>query len=414
MTIRKRRTIVRTATVLVLAAAPASCRESPAAPPDTSPITIAGTRAATGSLSAEGLNMERGMRLAVQMLNDAGGIGGRPVQLVLRDDGSDPEAAAGIYRELAATDSIDLLIGPYGSSVTGAVVPVVEAAGRPLIAPLAASHTIWGGQSREWSVQMMNNARDNLAGAVVVAAKEGAETVALVYEDSRFPVSAAVGVRGAVAEQGLTLVMNEIYAIGAADHVRLAMRARELGADLFLGGGYTPDAIAFTKAVGTVGYNPLLTSWTVGPSEPDFPDRVGQDLARCVIGNAPWVPSLNTSGALATSAVLTSRYEDAHGRVPAYTAAAGFGAVELLVDATMASMVATGGIDHAAVRDHLFNTVTETVLGPFGVVPRGEPDAGSQRLLVRLQIQWQDDGQGGLVQRVIHPASAADAEPCLR
>ena len=409
----KCRTVVRSAAVLLLGAGIGSCNEAAVAPPDMSPITIAGSRAATGSLSAEGLNMERGMRLAVDMLNDAGGIGGRPVQLVLRDDGSDPEAAADIYRELAATDSIDLLIGPYASSVTGAVVPVVEAAGRPLIAPLAASHTIWGGQGREWSVQMLNNARDNLAGAVVVAAREGAETVALVYEDSRFPVSAAAGVRDAVAEQGLTLVMDESYAIGAADHVGLATRARELGADLFLGGGYTPDAIAFTKAVGTVGYNPLLTSWSVGPSEPDFPDRVGKDLARCVIGNAPWVPSLNTSGALATSAVFVSRYEDAHGRVPAYTAAAGFGAVELLVDAARASMVATGEIDDAAVRDHLFNTATETVLGPFGVVPRGEPDAGSQRLLVRLQMQWQDDGQGGLVQRVIHPDAAAESEACV-
>lgn len=65
-------------------------------------------------------------------------------------------------------------------------------------------------------------------------------------------------------------------------------------------------------------------------------------------------------------------------------------------------------------RDHLFSTSTETVLGPFGVVPLGDPDAGSQRRLVRLQLQWQEDGRDGLVQRVIYPASAADAEPCLR
>ena len=409
----KHRTIVRAATVLLLAAAVGSCKESAVAPPDISPVTIAGTRPATGSLANEGLNMERGLRLAVEMLNDAGGIGGRPVQLVLRDDGSDPETAAEIYREFAATDSIDLLIGPYGSSVTGAVVPVAEAVGRPLIAPLAASHTIWGGQSREWSVQMLNNARDNLAGAVVVAARQGAETVALVHEDSRFPVSAAAGVRDAVAEEGLSLVMDEVYPVGGADHVALATRARDLGADLFLGGGYTPDAIAFTKAVGDVGYTPLLTSWSVGPSEPDFPERVGPDLARCVIGNAPWVPSLDTSGSLATSAVFASRYEAAHGQAPAYTAAAGFGAVELLAEAALASMSASGGIEDAGVRDHLFSTSTETVLGPFGVVPLGEPDAGSQRRLVRLQIQWQDDGRGGLAQRVIYPDGAAESEACV-
>ena len=405
-------TIARLATALFLAAAVASCRDSAVSPSEESSVTIAGTRAATGSLSTEGRNMERGFRLAVEMLNDAGGIGGRPVELLLRDDRSDPDLAADIYRELAATDSIDLLIGPYASSVTGAVVPVVEAAGRPLVTPLAASHTIWDGQSRQWSVQMMNNARDNLSGAVVIGAREGAETVALVYEDSRFPVSAAEGVRDAVAEEGMRLVLDEKYPVGGADHAALAARARDLRADLFVGGGYTDDAVAFTRAVADVGYTPLLSSWSIGPGEPDFPDRVGVDLARCVIGNAPWVASLNTSGRLASSEVFVRRYEEAYGVTPGYTAAAGFGAVELLAEAATASLSASGEIQEAELRDYLFSTSTETVLGPFGVVPLGEPDAGSQQLLVRLQLQWQDDGQGGLVQRVIYPDGSADAEAC--
>ena len=413
MTARRPRNIAGLAIAVLLAAAVASCRDAEdATAPDMSSVTIAGTRAATGSLSTEGRNMERGFRLAVEMLNDAGGIGGRPVELLLRDDRSDPDRAADLYRELAASDSVDLLIGPYASSVTGAVVPVVEAAGRPLITPLAASHSIWGGQNRQWSVQMMNNARDNLSGAVVIGAREGAETVALVYEDSRFPVSAAEGVRDAVADLGLSLVLDEKYPIGGADHAALATRARELRADLFVGGGYTEDAVAFTRAVAEVGYTPLLSSWSIGPGEPDFPDRVGVDLARCVIGNAPWVASLDTSGRLATSAVFVRRYEEAYGVTPGYTAAAGFGAIELLAEAATASLSPTGEIREAELRDHLFSTSTQTVLGPFGVVPLGEPDAGSQRLLVRLQLQWQDDGAGGLVQRVIYPDEVAEGEAC--
>ncbi len=412
MTDCRTKAIAPFAAVLLLAALAVSCTDSPATPPGRSPITIAGTRAATGPLSTEGRNMERGFRLAAEMLNDAGGIGGRPVRLMLRDDRSDPEVAAGIYRELAADESVDLLIGPYASSVTGAVVPVVEAAGRPLITPLAASHTIWDGQNRRWSVQMMNNARDNLSGAVVIAAREGAETVALVYEDSRFPVSAAEGVRDAAAEQGMSLVLDEKYPIGGADHAALAARARDLRADLFVGGGYTDDAVAFTKAVADVGYTPLLSSWSIGPAEPDFPDRVGVDLARCVIGNAPWVASLETSGRLASSAVFVRRYQEAYRVTPGYTAAAGFGAIELLAEAATATLSASGEIQEAELRDHLFSTSTETVLGPFGVVPLGEPDAGSQRLLVRLQLQWQDDGRGGLVQRVIYPDGVADGEAC--
>lgn len=381
-------------------------------PPEPGLVIVAGTRSATGGLRTEGMNMGRGYELAVEMLNEAGGIGGKTVVLILLDDRSDPRRAAEIYLQLATDDEIDLLIGPYASSITGAVVPVTEAARRPLITALASSHSIWDGQSRQWSVQVLNNARDNLGGAVVVGAGMGAETVALVYEDSRFPVSAAEGVRAAAAEHGLTMVMDEIFPIGGADHAGLVARARELDADLFLGGGYTEDAVAFTGAVAEAGYKPLLSSWTIGPAAPDFPELVGIEPARCVLGNTPWVAGLGTSGPLATNATFVERYVAEHGVEPSYTAAAGFGAIELLAEAARASVDADGEIDETAVRDHLFSTTTETVLGPFGVVPLGEPDAGSQRLLVRLQTQWQDDGQGGLAQRIVYPDENAEAEPC--
>ena len=356
--------------------------------------------------------MARGFELAVEMLNEAGGIDGRQVRIILFDDESDPERAADIYRELVAADSIDLLIGPYASSITSAVVPVAEAAERPLVTPLAASHRIWSGQGRNWSVQMMNDARQNWAGAVVIAARLGAQTAALVYEDSSFPVSAAEGVRTAAAEQSMSLVIDESYPVGGADHGDLVARARDLGAGLLLGGGYTEDAVAFAEAVAQSGYAPFLSSWSVGPAEPDFPDRVGIEAARCVVGNAPWAASLSTSGLLATTATFVESFRAEYGVEPGYTAAAGFGAIELLAEAVHAAVASQGEIRDAAVRDHLFSASTETVLGPFAVVPLGEPDAGSQRLLVRLQLQWQDDPQGGLVQRVIYPDGAAEAEAC--
>ena len=401
-----------TRAAVLLWATVAACDDGVSPPPDPGPVTIAGTRSATGGLAVDGTNMARGIELAVKMLNDAGGIDGRDVRIVLLDDESDPARAAELYRGLVAADSIDLLIGPYASSVTSAVVPVAEEAGRPLVTPLAASHRIWSGQGRNWSVQMMNDARHNLAGTIVVGAQLGAETAALVYEDSSFPVSAAEGVRAAAAEEGLTLVMDESYPVGGADHGKLVTRARDLGADLFLGGGYTEDAVAFAQAVARAEYTPVLSSWSVGPGEPGFPDRVGTDAARCVVGNAPWVASLSTSGLLATAAAFVLRYREEYDAEPGYTAAAGFGAIELVAEAARASVASHGEIVDAAIRDYLFSTSTETVLGPFGVVPLGDADAGSQRLLVRLQLQWQDDGQGGLVQRVIYPDGAAEAEAC--
>ena len=63
----------------------AGCTDT-AIPPDTSPVRIAASRPLSGPLAPEGMNVERGYRLAVKMLNEDGGIGDRQVELVLGDD----------------------------------------------------------------------------------------------------------------------------------------------------------------------------------------------------------------------------------------------------------------------------------------------------------------------------------------
>jgi len=57
--------------------------------------------------------------------------------------------------------------------------------------------------------------------------------------------------------------------------------------------------------------------------------------------------------------------------------------------------------------------VTETVLGPFQVHSLGDEQAGAQRALKGLQVQWHDDGSGGLERRIVHPAAVADADACF-
>ena len=356
--------------------------------------------------------MRAGYALGVEMLNERGGIGGRLVELVALDDQSNPQLAASRYRQFVADSSIDALLGPYASSVTESVLPVTEAASKPLIAAMAASTSLWTGRGRRWSVQMLNPAHTYLQGSVDVAAAAGAQTVALVWENSSFPSAVAQGVRSAAQTAGLRIVLDRSYPVGGADHAALVEAAKQSGADLFIGGGYLHDAIELTKAAAAAEYAPKLASWSIGPADPRFAQEVGE-LARCVAGNAPWIPSVRTRGAISDSETFARRFQEAHGGPPGYHAAGGFGAVELLSAGLEASLAPDGELDEAAMRDFVFSANTQTVLGPFRVAPLGSADAGSQRALVGLQVQWQDDGQGGLEQRIIHPAAMANAEPCF-
>lgn len=389
----------------------AGCRDS-TDPPGAGPVVLAATYSETGRFARLGTEMARGYRLAVEMLNEKGGAGGREFRLELRDDASDAGTAADIYREFAASDTVDALLGPYSSPLTEAVIGVAEGAGMPLVAAMAAAPGLWAGQGRSWSVQMINPGPTYLEGSVEVAAGHGARSVALVYEDTQFPVSVAEGVRAAVRAHRMNIVLDRSYPAGGAGHDALVAEARDNGADLFIGGGYYDDAVAFTRAVDGGHYTPMLLSLNLGPAQANFVNDVG-DAARCVAGNTPWLPTIRTSGFVADSETMGRRYVAAHSEPPNYYAAGGFGAVELFAEAFDATVGDAGEFDRAAIREYLFAKVTETVLGPFQVHSLGDEQAGAQRALKGLQVQWQDDGSGGLERRIVHPAAAADADACF-
>ena len=388
----------------------AACDEA-LQPFDPGPITLGASVSQTGRFAQLGTEVGRGYTLAVEMLNEGGGIKGREVELILRDDRSDAQGADDIYGEFAGSRMMDALLGPYSSPLTEIAVAVAEASGIPMVAPMAAAPGIWAGQHRQWSVQMLNPGPTYLQGSVELAAQNGAGSAALIYEDGQFPASVAEGVREAARTHGVEIVLDRSYAAGQADHEALAAAAMDTGADLFIGGGYYDDAVGFTRAVHAVGYTPLMVSLNLGPAETGFANQLG-DLARCIAGNAPWLPTIRTTGFLATSEVFVQRYQAAYGSVPSYYAAGGFGAVELLAEAITAAG-AVEVLDRQAIRDQLFSLSRETVLGPFGVQPLGSADAGAQQALKGLQVQWQDDGAGGLARRIVHPPAVANAEACF-
>lgn len=390
----------------------AACRDAVAPVDEPETITIAATVSETGIRTQSAGEMGRGYRLGVEMLNEMGGLDGRQVRLVTRDDASDPATAARLYEEFIAADSIDVLLGPFSTPITEAVLAVTEAASRPLIAAMASAPGVWSDRGRRWSVQMLDPGPARFRGAVELAARHGARTVALIYEDSGFPVSLAEGIRAAAGANGLAIVLDRSYPVGGADHSGLTAAARDAGGDLFIGGGYYDDAVEFTRAMASADYTPLMASLSLGPADPRFVEDVG-DLARCMTAPTTWTPAVRTTGFIADSETFVRRYQQAHGSLPGYHAAGGFGAVELLAETVEATLTASGDVDDASVRDYLFSVSTETVMGPYAVHSLGTNQAGGQRALTPLQLQWQVDGSGGLVQRIIHPEAAAEAEPCF-
>ena len=107
------------------------------------PVTIGISLGLTGQYSIPSEMQKRAYELWRDEVNARGGLLGRPIQLVVRDDRSDPSLALRIYSEFVQNKSVDHVFGPYSSELTAAVAPVVEKAGFPMLAAGAAADEIW-------------------------------------------------------------------------------------------------------------------------------------------------------------------------------------------------------------------------------------------------------------------------------
>lgn len=116
--------------------------------PSGSPITIGISLPLTGDFAADGVATERGYQLWASDVNSHGGLLGRPVTLVIRNDKSDPDVTASQYQALISTDHVDLTLAPFSSLLTAAALPVVTRHGYAFPAGSAGAPAVYQLKSR--------------------------------------------------------------------------------------------------------------------------------------------------------------------------------------------------------------------------------------------------------------------------
>ncbi len=107
------------------------------------PLHIGFVGGLTGKVADLGVSGRNGVQLAVEQRNAAGGINGRPVELVARDDEQNPETAKRVVGELIG-QNIELIIGPMTSSVAMAIVPQINVSKSILLSPTVTTTDLSG------------------------------------------------------------------------------------------------------------------------------------------------------------------------------------------------------------------------------------------------------------------------------
>ena len=352
---------------------------TPAAPPPSGePIKIGASVSTTGSNGRTGLYQQEAFQLWESQKNASGGLLGRPVRFIIYDDQSDPTTGARLYERLLNEDKVDLVLGPYSSSVTQAVTQITERGKFPLLAAGASASDIWKRNYR-YVFGVYSIAEDYFKSIVLeIAPAQGYKTAAVIYEDTLFPTSTALGAVEHLKTAGIQVVVEEKYPAKATDVSSVLTKVRDANPDMLIGGSYLPDAVLISRQSKELGVNPKLFAFSVGAAQPDFAEGLGAD-ANFVLGPSMWEPEIETPGNRAFVEEYRAKFP---GRDPDYHSATGYSACQVLE----AAVTAAGSLDREAIREQLVSLQMETVLpGKYQVTEQGQMIGH-----IPLTVQWQN------------------------
>ena len=340
------------------------------------PIKIGASMSVTGTYAKPGTYQKQGYDVCIDELNAKGGILGRKVELVIYDDQSTPATAVRLYEKLITEDKVDAVMGPYSSAVSEAVANVTEKYKKVMVAPLAATTSIFK-KGRKYIFMVITPAENYLDGLIDMAAKRGLKTVAIINEDTLFPKASASGTAEAAKKRGMQVVLQEAYPKGNTDFSALLVKIKAANPAVLAAGTYFDDAVAITRQMKELNVNPKMFGLTVGGDLPEFYDLLKQN-AEYIYGSTQWDESLPYPG---QKEFLTAYRAKFKGQEPSYHTAAGYAGCLIYAEAVKKA----GTLDADKVRDQLLKMEIKTAFGDYKV----EPD-GFQIAHKMVMLQWQD------------------------
>ena len=317
-------------------------------------IRIGGTLSLTGRFPVDGTHMHHGYQLWAKHINAKGGLLGRPVELLIYDDQSDPQTSANLYQQLINRDKMDLVVGPYSSPIAIVASTVTEKLRYPMI-PYAAADEIWS-RGYKYVFEILQPGMHQLDGALALAKQQGFKRIALINENTVWARTVALGIIETVPKMGLQLVFHEEYPKGTKDFRPLLARVKDRKAEVLLTGGYLEEDILIVRQLKQTAFVPKLYTSSFGAGFDDFGEALGQD-AEYMLSTSEWEPQ--PSLGLPGMQRFIEDFQKEFGRMPNPTAAGGYGMGQVLE----AAVAKAGSLDREKIRDALAVLDLVTVYG---------------------------------------------------
>lgn len=253
------------------------------------PIKIGLTGPFTGGSSSMGVSMRDGVKLAVDEVNKAGGVLGRPLQLVERDDEAKNEVGVQIAQELINKEGVVATLGYINTGVALASQRFYQEAEIPVINNVATGTLIskqFVPPDNKNNYIFRTSANDAIQSAMIAdeaVKRQGFKKPAILADSTNYGQLGRADLVKALATMGVKPVAEEKFNIGDTDMTAQLLRAKEAGADVVLTYAIGPELAQIANGMAKLGWKvPMIGSWTL--SMANFIDTAGAN------GNGAMMP----------------------------------------------------------------------------------------------------------------------------
>jgi branched-chain amino acid transport system substrate-binding protein len=347
----------------------------------------------SGKYSEPSAMIQDGYRLWEKQVNQRGGILNRPVELIIYDDRSEPETAHNRYQQLVDVDRVDLVFSPYGTPLTLQASQITESRQMVMLACAASGKAIWN-RGYRYVFGMYALADRYFIGMLDLMARQGHESVSIIYEDSPFNIDVADGAQSWAKRFGVSVVYKQSFMPGQPQLDRLLREVTQKDADGLILSGYPPDGYRLLGLMGKQDWRPRALGMTIAPIHPDFQRNVGP-IAEGIFGPSQWEPDERIP--YPGTSTFIRDFQAAYQKLPSYHAGSAYASCQILEQA----INDLNEINHERIRDYVSSLDTVTVIGRFKVDHQGR-QVGHNPIL----IQWQDGNK-----EIVYPTKMMTAPP---
>ena len=322
----------------------------------------------TGRYGAGGAQVRAGYEIAVEHINQAGGVtvGGKkmPLEVTILDDESDATKTVSRMETLAA-QGIVAYLGGFGSDLHAAAASVAEKNKTPYVGVAFALHKIHQQGFRYlfspfWKSPDIAQQLPPLLNSVPAA--ERVKTVAIFQEKTDWGREMAAAWTEGGKAAGYQVVVQGEYAPGAKDFSDLVLKAKAANADAVFALPTPPDGMTMIKQMKELGYTPKLALFIRAPDPPIWSKNLGKDGDYVLLAPG-WHNAVKAPG--------VKELNEAHVKKVGRPADPITGPAYACVQILAAAIQKAGSLEKDKIRDAVAATDMTTVIGPVKFRPDG-------------------------------------------